>query len=34
LQAAGLEIVDGQEEMLEHVIYGIGALVYFLTVAS
>jgi Methyltransferase domain len=30
LQAAGLEVVDGQEEMLEHVIFDIGALVYFL----
>jgi hypothetical protein len=34
LEAAGLEIVDGQEEMLEHVIYDIGALVYFLKAVS
>ncbi len=30
LVAAGLEIVDGQEEMLEHAHYDIGAFVYFL----
>jgi hypothetical protein len=34
LRAAGLEIVDGQEEMPEHVIHDIGALVYFLKVVS
>lgn len=34
LQAAGLKIVDGQEEMPEHVVYDIGALVYFLKVIS
>jgi SAM-dependent methyltransferase len=34
LQAAGFEIVNGQEEMPAHVIYDIGALVYFLKVVS
>jgi SAM-dependent methyltransferase len=34
LQAAGLEIVDGQEEMLEHALYDIGALVYFLNAVT
>jgi SAM-dependent methyltransferase len=34
LRAAGLEIIDGQEEMPEHTISDIGALVYFLTAVS
>jgi Methyltransferase domain len=34
LRAAGLEIIDGHEEMPEHAIYDIGALVYFLKVVS
>jgi SAM-dependent methyltransferase len=34
LRTAGLEIVDGQEEMLEHTIHDIGALVYFLNAVS
>jgi SAM-dependent methyltransferase len=34
LRAAGFEIVDGQEEVLEHAMYDIGALVYFLEVVS
>jgi SAM-dependent methyltransferase len=34
LRAAGLEVVDGREEMPEHVIYDVGALVYFLKAVS
>jgi SAM-dependent methyltransferase len=34
LQAAGLEVIDGREEMPEHVIYDVGALVYFLRAVS
>ncbi len=34
LRAAGLEVVDGQEEMPAHVIHDIGALVYFLKAVS
>lgn len=34
LQAAGLEIVDAREEMPDHVIYDVGALVYFLKAVS
>lgn len=34
LQAAGLEIVDRQEEMPEHAFYDIGALVYFLNAVT
>jgi hypothetical protein len=34
LRAAGLQIIDGQEEMPEHAIHDIGALVYFLKVVS
>jgi SAM-dependent methyltransferase len=34
LRAAGLEVVDGQEEMPEHAIHDVGALVYFLKAVS
>ena len=34
LRAAGLRIVDGQEETPEHTISDVGALVYFLTAVS
>ena len=34
LRAAGLSIVDGQEEKPEHAIHDIGALVYFLKAVS
>ena len=34
LQAAGLAIVDGKEEVLEHALHDIGALVYFLNAVT
>jgi hypothetical protein len=34
LQAAGPAIVDGQEEVLEHALHDIGALVYFLNAVT
>jgi SAM-dependent methyltransferase len=34
VREAGLEVVDGREEMPEHVIYDVGALVYFLKAVS